>query len=349
MKKKNIINLIKYYSEKNDDAFRTEAEEIAKEFDREGDSEIASYIMGILSDANVFVPQIDDSFMSMLEKVDIGNESLWLPDSISKDLLGITNVIANHRQINKYLFYGMPGTGKTEAAKQVARVLRRDLLMVNFANIIDSKLGNTSKNISNLFREINHFPQPNNIIILFDEIDAIALDRTNSQDHREMGRATTTLLKEIDHMHPEIVLIATTNLYNYFDKAILRRFDACVDFDRYSDNDLMEISESFLDKYIKEFQIKKIDIRIFRKIFTNKQLRCSPGEIKNIIKTSVAFSNPQIEGDYLSRLYEAFCLEKSSNIYNLQKQGFTVREIGLLTGKSKSTVNRALLGGLTDE
>ena len=37
MKKKNIINLIKYYSEKNDYAFRTEAYEIARDFDENGD------------------------------------------------------------------------------------------------------------------------------------------------------------------------------------------------------------------------------------------------------------------------------------------------------------------------
>ena len=33
MKKKNVINLIKYYSEKNDKAFRDEAYEIAKDGD----------------------------------------------------------------------------------------------------------------------------------------------------------------------------------------------------------------------------------------------------------------------------------------------------------------------------
>ena len=36
------------------------------------------------------------------------------------------------------------------------------------------------------------------VIFLFDEIDALALDRTNSHDLREMGRATSTLLKGLD-------------------------------------------------------------------------------------------------------------------------------------------------------
>ena len=34
MKKKNVINLVKYYAEKNDAGFRTEAYEIARDLDR---------------------------------------------------------------------------------------------------------------------------------------------------------------------------------------------------------------------------------------------------------------------------------------------------------------------------
>ena len=42
--------------------------------------------------------------------------------------------------INKFLFQGMPGTGKTEAVKQLARILDREIFMVDFSAIIDSKL-----------------------------------------------------------------------------------------------------------------------------------------------------------------------------------------------------------------
>ena len=49
MKKKNIINLIKYHAEENDSGFRTEAYEIAKEFDSAGDYQIAEYIMALMS------------------------------------------------------------------------------------------------------------------------------------------------------------------------------------------------------------------------------------------------------------------------------------------------------------
>ena len=67
-----------------------------------------------------------------------------------------------------------------------------------------------------------------------------------------------------------------------------------------------------------------------------------PGDLKNIIKTSLAFSNPNDEYDYLRRLYAAIFTDGNKNLKNLQDQGFTVREIEILTGISKSQVAREL-------
>ena len=44
MKKKNIINLIRCYTEKNDEGFRNESYEIARDFDESGDHQLAEYI-----------------------------------------------------------------------------------------------------------------------------------------------------------------------------------------------------------------------------------------------------------------------------------------------------------------
>lgn len=45
---------------------------------------------------------------------------LLMPDAITNDLLGVVNAIDRNIGINKFLFQGMPGTGKTEAVKQLA-------------------------------------------------------------------------------------------------------------------------------------------------------------------------------------------------------------------------------------
>ena len=62
-----------------------------------------------------------------------------------------TNAINKNIGSNKFLFEGAPGTGKTETAKNVARILERELFVVEFETVIDSKLGQTAKNIYSLF------------------------------------------------------------------------------------------------------------------------------------------------------------------------------------------------------
>lgn len=342
MKKKSVINLIKYYSEKNDVAFRNEAYEIACDFDKAGDSQLAEYIMALLSDANTFVPQNQETDLVFFEKIIVGNEPLPLPSAIQKDIIGIINAVSRKIGINKFLFQGAPGTGKTETAKQVSRILDRELYAVDFSSVIDSKLGQTSKNIVSLFNEINGFAYPEKVLILFDEIDSIVLDRTNSNDLREMGRATSTFLKEMERLNNQIVLIATTNLFSYFDKALIRRFDAVIDFNRYNQEDLLKISEILLNHFLNCFKDVGRNVRLFRKIIKQLNPIPYPGELKNLIRSAVAFSNPADEFDYLKRIYVAVNGEGDMDIKQLQQQGFTVREIELLTGVSKSQVSRDL-------
>lgn len=349
MKKKNVVSLIKYYVEKNDVGFRNEAYEIAKDFDSIGDYQLSEYIMSLLSNVNTFVPQMTETDLSFFEKIEAKEDLLILPDEITNDLLGVVNAVAHNIGINKFLFQGKPGTGKTEAVKQLARILNRDIYMVDFSSIIDSKLGQTQKNITALFKEINAFVQPERVIVLFDEIDALALDRTDQNDLREMGRATSTLLKGFDQLNQNIVVVATTNLYEHFDKALSRRFDSVIDFNRYTRKDLLGISEKMLDCYLAKLKLANRDIRLFRKIMALMDEIPYPGELKNIIKSAVAFSNPDDGMDYFRRLYYAVCKMRPDDLKKLQKQKFTVREIEILTGKSKSSVSRLLRDGESDE
>ena len=331
MKKRSILSLIKYYAEKNDVGFRNEAYEIAKEFDKSGDYQLSEYIMSLLSNVNTFVPQVSESVSPFFERIEAQEDMLLLPDAITNDLLGVVNVVEHNIGINKFLFQGVPGTGKTEAVKQLARILNRDLLMVDFSAIVDSKLGQTQKNLAALFKEINSFVQPKNVIVLFDEIDAIALDRTNSNDLREMGRATTAILKGLDRMKEDVVLIATTNLFEHFDKALIRRFDLVIDFNRYTKEELLLISERLLDRYLDKFKLANRDIRLFRKIM-------------NLLLEK------KYDGmDYFRKLYYSICGEKPNDLKKLQAQKFTVREIEILTGRSKSSVARDLKGQNVDE
>lgn len=345
MKKKNVLNLIKYHTENNDSAFRAEACEIARYFDATENYQLAEYIMSLLSDANAFLPQVASASSTFLTKTETSSESLPLPKKIEEDILGIINTISKNIGIHKFLFEGAPGTGKTETAKHIARILDRELFMVDFEAIIDSKLGQTSKNISELFNEINQLSYPNRIMIFFDEIDALAMNRMNHNDLREMGRVTSTLLKELDSLSEKIVLIATTNLFQSFDKALTRRFDFVINFNRYSQEDLTDVAESILNNFLNKYKIKARNIRLFRKILGLMDEIPYPGELKNIIKMAIAFSDFNKELDYLKKLLEAVKQNHiSTDFKELQSYGFTLREIEILTGVSKSKLSRELKG-----
>ena len=344
MKKQNLINLIRYHVENNEEAFISEVAEIARYFDANGDTSIAQYIMELISSANFYVPQHNYKNLKYLNKLEYSTKPLLLPNIIEEDIIGITRAISNKTNLSKFLFYGEPGSGKTESAYQIARLLSRDILSVDFEQLVDSRLGETAKNVALLFDEISHISY-NKVIIVFDEIDSIVLDRINKNDLREMGRVTSLFLKEMDKLNENIIIIATTNLFENFDKALTRRFDAIVSFDRYSKTDLIEIADSILIDNLKKARNLKQDIRLFNKILNKIEKIPYPGDLKQIIKTSIAFSDESNEYDYLRKIYLALNGNPEKiDIEKLGKDGFTTREIEVLSKIPKSSVSRKLKG-----
>lgn len=339
MKRADIVELIRYHAEHDDVSFNNKAASIAREFSDIGEHDLAAYIMSLISSTRTFIPQSDEDGSAFLRKVVTGDAPLPLPKPIANDIRGIINAIAHHMGVNKFLFQGPPGTGKTESAKQLARILRRELYTVDFNSVIDSKLGETAKNISFLFREVNAIGAQ--AVALFDEIDAVALDRINVNDVREMGRATSAILKELDALSDDAVLVATTNLYSRLDPALTRRFDVTVNFDCYTHEDLVDIGVSMMGELCKSCDFIKSDLRLLRRILQTAPELPFPGELKNLLKTSVAFSDPSDTSDYLVRIYSSLH-GSAPDATKLSLEGFTMREMEVLTGISRSTISRTL-------
>ena len=179
--------------------------------------------------------------------------------------------------------------------------------------------------------------------MVFDEIDALVLDRISQNDLREMGRVTSLFLKELDALNDKVAIIATTNLYPNLDKALIRRFDATISFDRYSREDLVDIADSMLTANLKKSAKSKQDLRLFHKILSNLDSIPYPGDLKQIIKTSIAFSDEISECDYLRKIYLALNGNpRAVDIQKLSEMGYTTREIEILTRIPKSSVSRKL-------
>ena len=86
----------------------------------------------------------------------------------------------------------------------------------------------------------------------------------------------------------------------------------------------------------------KSDRRLLKKILQTAQSLPMPGELKNVIRSAIAFSDSSKPCDYLVRLYLALNGSKEPDLPKLKHRGFTVREMEILTGISKSKISRLL-------
>lgn len=133
------------------------------------------------------------------------------------------------------LFYGAPGTGKTETVYQVARRTGRDIMYVNVSEIKSMWVGESEKNIKSLFDRYRNFcKQSANIpILLFNEADAVIGIRQEAAERavdKMENSIQNIILQEMETL--EGIMIATTNLTQNLDPAFERRFLFKIEFDK---------------------------------------------------------------------------------------------------------------------
>ena len=116
-------------------------------------------------------------------------------------------------------------------------------------------------------------------------------------------------------------------------------------FDRYSKKDLIDVADSILTASLRKVNNLKQDLRLFNKILNKVESIPYPGDLKQIIKTSIAFSDDSNEYDYLRKIYLALNGNPEKiDIQQLNESGYTTREIEILTRIPKSSVSRKLKG-----
>ena len=133
------------------------------------------------------------------------------------------------------LFYGSPGTGKTETAYQIARASGRDLFVIDVSQIKSCWVGESEKNIKQVFNKYRECVAGGGTIpiLLFNEADAIFGIRSEgagSAVDKMENSIQNIILQEMEDL--DGILIATTNLTTNLDKAFERRFLYKVRFDK---------------------------------------------------------------------------------------------------------------------
>lgn len=142
---------------------------------------------------------------------------------------------SNFRSGFACLFYGAPGTGKTETVLQIAKKTGRDLIQVNVSEVKSMWVGESEKNIKSIFddykKKVKQLAKAP--ILLFNEADAIIGKRQVGAERaveKMENSIQNIILQEIEQL--DGILIATTNLSENMDKAFERRFLYKIQFEK---------------------------------------------------------------------------------------------------------------------
>jgi SpoVK/Ycf46/Vps4 family AAA+-type ATPase len=174
------------------------------------------------------------------------------------------------------IFYGAPGTGKTESVLQLARKTGRGIMMVDVPNLRDKYVGESEKNAKEIFDKYRKLCKHSKLapILLFNEADALLGKRgegaTSAVDKME-NALQNIFLQEMENL--EGIMIATTNLTNNLDKAFERRFLYKIEFPKPTPNESKHIWHSMLPELTEDESLELA-----------KQYSFSGGQIENIAR-----------------------------------------------------------------
>jgi len=108
------------------------------------------------------------------------------------------------------LLYGPPGCGKTFIARAIAGELGAGFMSVSLSDILDMFIGNTEKNVTEMFDQARASAP---CVLFIDELDAIGQKRTQTRNSGMRG-AVNQLLTELDGIGSDnegVYVLAATN------------------------------------------------------------------------------------------------------------------------------------------
>lgn len=166
-----------------------------------------------------------------------------------------------------FLFYGSPGTGKTFAAKCIAKAMGKELLTIGMAEIQTSEPGGANRNIISAFKSAK---EKDNILFL-DECDSLTYSREGLG--MVLGGEVNTLLTEIEKF--EGIIILATNSIAKLDKALERRISLIVEYPHPNQEQRASIYKKLIPK--------KLPLAKCVKIKALAKYSLTGGQIKNVI------------------------------------------------------------------
>jgi len=240
------------------------------------------------ADADLF--KIDKKNKNILFYEDIKYKELYYEPNLAKEIDFLTESLMNENfkklqdrlEENKLskgiaaIFYGAPGTGKTETAFQIAKTTGRDILHVDISQSKSMWFGESEKIIKEIFDNYRKICNTSEIkpILLFNECDSI-LNKRQENSNSNVGQTENAiqniLLEELERF--DGIMIATTNIQGLLDPAYERRFLFKIKFEKPT----VEVKSK-----IWQSKLAWIEFDFAKKLANEFSL--SGGEIDNIVR-----------------------------------------------------------------
>jgi len=164
---------------------------------------------------------IDSSFIKRLEP---GGEGQLSPEKLAQ-----LKSIASQFEINTGqlgLIVGASSSQKTLTGSLLERLTGYDLYRVDLAMVISKYIGETEKNLSQVFEASEKL----DAVLLFDEADSLFGKRSEVSDsHDRFANIEVSYLLERMESYSGLVIL-TSNLRSNIDEAFLRRMTWVIDF-----------------------------------------------------------------------------------------------------------------------
>jgi SpoVK/Ycf46/Vps4 family AAA+-type ATPase len=224
------------------------------------------------------------------------------------------NINRDQPRMNLLLF-GVPGAGKTEFVKYLAKQLNKKLLVKNASDILSKYVGGTEERIAAAFAEA----EAEKAVLFMDESDGLLSARDNAVRNFEVSQVNT-LLAEIERFRG--IFISSTNLIQRIDSAALRRFTFRLHFDYLTD----EGKEIFFNTYFtKPMGLPALNEEEKRQLFSIEQM--TPSDFRNVRQQFFYLEDENLSNSEIIEALETE-LESRTSGSNYRGLGNVVNKLG---------------------
>lgn len=260
-----IKALLRSYADRDDQRFYSIALQVAAKEARQGHHKLASDIKAMVEKSQqaaslgvansrptplIQQPKGDLKGLLELTQTSVRSSELVLSVEVRERL---EQVLLEQRQKDRLmefglfprrrlLFTGPPGTGKTLSAVVLATELKLPLYTVVLDSLITRFMGETAAKLRLVF---DHIKQTR-AVYLFDEFDAIGTQRGAQNDVGEIRRVLNSFLMFVEQDSSESIIIAATNHPELLDRALYRRFDDIIRFEKPGKEQIKKLVENRL-------------------------------------------------------------------------------------------------------